>query len=147
MKRPNTPDRDFYPNELYGPGRPVKARKRNSPVVERAVRFAERIELALRQAAEPRTFILWTTHEAWLLSQLGSELYVRLKRQGNDFSQADSGRRIWIINQILSGRSRESYTRKQYIKAGGLGFEYDIIVKAWKKWAKFPGIRKGTKHG
>lgn len=110
-------------------------------------RIAERIELALRQATEPRTFILWTTHEAWLLSQLGHELYERLKRQGNDFSQADTGRSIWIINQILSGRSQGSYTRKQYIKAGGLGCEYDVIVKAWKKWTKFPGIRKGTSHG
>lgn len=95
---------------------------------------AERISLAIDQYRHHNTLICDSTHEAWLLAKKAYKKYDEISCSIS-FEKANRSAVEWIIEEILEGRSKESYTAEEYVAAGGEAGDYPFILEAQKGWA------------
>jgi hypothetical protein len=97
---------------------------------------AERVGRTIQQYQDPRCVIMDTTHETWLLAHRArAEIYRPAWSDGVSMDEANLRAYVWIMGQIDSGASKESYTIDEYIAAGGDQSDYDLIIHAQKQWA------------
>lgn len=96
-----------------------------------------------------RGLIEGSTHESWLLSQKSMEIFKATeKRHAENWDIVDSSMaarietNAWIMSEIASGRSKEYYSKEEYIAAGGTDKDYDYVIAVQQKRAEYIALRK-----
>lgn len=97
---------------------------------------AERIAQAISQSkSRYGRLMVGSTHESWLLSKKSLDIY-REAESNLSFDEADVIANTWIINEVLKGISKETYSKEEFVAAGGTASEYDDIVKIQQERAE-----------
>jgi hypothetical protein len=107
----------------------------------------QRIIRTLKQCEQSSCLRQWSTHENWLLAMKYRDMYQKERLTAGSFTQAQENCMCWVTGEILSGRSKATYTKEEYIAAGGTDEDYDFVEDAWKGWLEFEAQMRAVREG